>query len=268
MKETVVLLFLLFFSLSCTSPGQSGDSNDSQDGARQPTVAGRLPSLGDPPGDSSPPISTFERQFFNQLEGKYEGSLWDTPYEIWIERVDYSQNRHALAVLVFKQNNTSNVQNFLEGYKDIQTYSNSVCRYIEQQDVQSDDFSILPELVGTRGLWGERGMGGLGLFYIPAGLQITSTIELETSFPVRVPVDNEYNFRTIEITIKGEVKGITLFEPGDLKLHLARYFSDMEMEITKTSFLRTGLLAQYYRNTIKIREDFEKARLNSSPYCK
>ena len=231
MKIRYLLIFFLIFSVSCGS-----DSTGSKPNA--PTDEEPKEELQNP-----------QDEFLNHLKGKYKGTYENTTFEVWIETLEQRvNNTGSLAVLMFEQDKSSEIQQFLTKYQDVQVYSKDICEYIKQSSKVSSYYGLM----GARGIWNNRGGLGITSFTL-ANLETTSSFDIETEFFIDLP-DDEHGFESLHTDSKGQAIKIQLFETGFFQKLLNYFVDGPNIEIEKISSETTGLLSQYYRNFITVQQ--------------
>lgn len=258
-KERIIVLFLSVFVVSCTNTDDLPEEEQNIDISITEEPEGRGEELKN---DSIPsPVE----QFLSQMEGKYSGSYSNTVFEMWIERTEQFMNKYIVSVLMFKKNRASDVQKFLTKYQDIQVYSNDLCEYIGQNFNEIDREDFYPEVIGFDGIWNDSDIGW-GLVDVPFDLQAASPFSINTLFTVTLPINDEHIFESLHVDARGQAIKIELSDPSVYKF-MPRWVRHVEMDIEKASSSKVGLLSQYYKNIVKIGEEFEKAQQNDSSYC-
>lgn len=197
-------------------------------------------------------------QFLGKIQGRYEGEIKNTIYEIWIEKADHpdkpSGAPYGVFIMVFEKSRRTEIEMLLRKYQDKQALSQDICTYSERL------------AWGTSGLWGNKKMGGLAGMSVPADLKRSSTFSLETLFYIDFPVNDEHAFTSLEVNNAGEAIKISFFETGFFKKPW-NYFLSSSMNVRKTSHDTLNLLSQFYINSDNVNQEIPGNPSESASFC-
>ncbi len=196
-------------------------------------------------------------QFLERIQGRYEGEIKNTTFEIWIEKAEHPDMKKprsapdGLFVIVFEKNKRTEIEMLLRKYQDKESLTQDICTYSERL------------AWGVHGLWGAKNMGGLAGMSVPADVKRSPTIPLDTLFYIDFPTNDEHAFTSLEINNEGEVVEITFFETGFIKKPW-NYFLSSSMDVKKVSNDTLNLIIQFYVNSENVNKEIGE---NQQDYC-
>ena len=198
-------------------------------------------------------------QFSERIQGRYEGEIKNTAYEIWIEKAEHPDKPRGapdgVFIMVFEKSRQTEIEMLLRKYQDTDMLAEDMCSYVKE------NLSW-----GTYGLWRAKKMGGLAGMSIPTDVRTSQTIPLETLFYIDFPTNDEYAFTSLEINNEGEVQKITFFETGFIKKPW-NYFLSSSMTVQKVSKDTPNVLSQFYVNSDQVNNEIAQYQLDQKPYC-
>lgn len=233
--------FLLFFTASCGSGGKVNVSTES---------------------------------FFNNLTGVYEVSYDSVNFEIWVEETDKNpgRNEHLISVFIFEKNKTSDVQQFLAKYQDVQSYSDDICKYVKENPDKFADYDLKtsPSLyydISADQIWKWDNLGGLSYFILSSDKEATSFDVLTVQHYINLPGNDEHAIKGFDTNAEGKITKVHLLETGFIKKPWNYLLSGPSLKVRKISSEPKGLLKKYLNIREESRELFMEEGKQNRSYC-
>ena len=219
-------------------------------------------------------VNTSGTDFLNQLLGVYEGVHDGRTFEVRIEELeqDPATDDRLLSLFVFEKNKFSNIQEFLTKYKNVQAYSEAICKYVKENPsaFSEHDLKTSPSMfydISADQIWRwDQSLGSLGHFFVPRNT-VVSSFDISPRHYIDLYENDEYGVIKLHINSSGEAVKIQFFETGFIKKPWNYFMSGPSLEIRKASSKTEDLFAQYYSVVNETRELFEKAGKENRSYC-
>lgn len=222
---------------------------------------------------SSEEVNVSTNSFLNNLTGVYEGVYKDTTYEIWIEEIERitASNEHALSIFIFEKSKSTTVEQFLAKYPDTQSYSNAICKYVQENPdkLSGHNLQESPSMyydISADQVWKWNNLGSLGYFTLSANNKDTS-FEINIQHYINFPENDEHALKSVDTNANGTAKEIHFLETGFIKKPWNYVFSGPSIEVTKSSTETKSILKQYLNIIKETQELFSSEGKQNRSYC-
>ena len=224
--------------------------------------------------ESGKKVNTSGTSFLNYLTGIYEGEYSDKTFEVRIEGLDQNAatGERLVSLFVFEKSKSSDIQEFLTRYPDVQSYAEGICKYVKENPNKFSEYDLQtsPSMfydISADQVWKwDNSLGSLGYFIIPSNASVSS-FDINPHYYINLHIDDEYGVTKIHINNKGEAVEIQFFETGFIKKPWNYFVSGPSLEIRKISSETKGVFTQYYNTVNETRELFVKAGEENRSYC-
>ena len=223
--------------------------------------------------EDSEEVTVSTNSFLNSLTGVYEGTYKNTTYETWIEEIERitASNEYALSIFTFEKSKLTNVERFLTKYKDTQSYSNAICKYVKEnpEEFSRHNLKTSPSMfynISADQVWKWNNLGSLGYFTLPSDNKDTS-FEINIQHYINFPENDEHALKSIDTKANGTVKEIYFLETGFIKKPWNYVFSGPSIKVTKSSTQPKNILKQYLNIIKETQELFLSAGKQNRSYC-
>ena len=219
-------------------------------------------------------VNSSTEDFLSNLIGVYKTNYEDTDFEIWIEEIekDLVQNQHHIAMFIFEKNKTSDIQQFLTKYPDVESYSEAICNYVKENPDKffDHDLKTSPSMyydISADQVWKWDNLGALSYFVLSSNNKASSFDSVSVRHYINLPENDEHALKSFDTDSEGKATKIHLLETGFIKKLWNYILSGPSLKVDKTTSEAKDLLKQYLKTVEETRKAFVEAGENNRSHC-